>query len=147
MYKLWPLQFPPAFARDRKSLNRLKPPGVGQDEAVRKLRAHWSKLGFWPLGETEIYLLGMAQRGSGESRKDCETLAGPGVGLRTSLLERWSPTFSPESITHPLWGTDYFARYNFCLAAKLFDGHGHMFVLIFPLEGFDVLDKDRSRST
>ena len=38
----------------------------------------------------------------------------------------------------PLWGTDYFARHNFGLAAKLLDGHGHMFVLIYPLEGFDV---------
>ena len=65
--KPWPLQFTPAFARDRKALNRLKAPGVGQDEAVRKLRAYWSKLGFWPLGETGIYLLGMAQRGSGQS--------------------------------------------------------------------------------
>jgi hypothetical protein len=57
-------------------LKRLKAPGVGQDEALRKLRAYWSKIGFWPLGETGIYLLGMAQRGSGESSKDSETLAG-----------------------------------------------------------------------
>ena len=28
--KPWPLQFTPAFARDRKALNRLKAPGVGQ---------------------------------------------------------------------------------------------------------------------
>jgi hypothetical protein len=79
--KPWPLQFTPAFARDRKSLNRLKPPGVEQDEAVRKLRAYWSKLGFWPLGETGIYLLGMSQRGSGESHKGYETLAGLAAGL------------------------------------------------------------------
>jgi hypothetical protein len=79
--KPWPLQFTPAFARDRKALNRLKAPGVGQDEAVRKLRAYWSKLGFWPLGETGIYLLGMAQRGLGESRKDCETLGGPAPAM------------------------------------------------------------------
>ena len=79
--KPWPLQFTPAFARDRKALNRLKAPGVGQDEAVRKLRAYWSKLGFWPLGQTGIYLLGMAQRGSGESPKDCAPLAGPAPGL------------------------------------------------------------------
>jgi hypothetical protein len=75
--KPWPLQFTPAFARDQKALKRLKAPGVGQDEAVHKLRTYWSKLGFWPLGETGIYLLGMAQRGSGESPKDCEPLAGP----------------------------------------------------------------------
>jgi GNAT superfamily N-acetyltransferase len=64
--KPWPLQFTPAFARDRKALKKLKAPGVGQDEAVRKLRAYWSRIGFWPLGQTGIYLLGMAQR---ESRR------------------------------------------------------------------------------
>jgi hypothetical protein len=73
--KPWPLQFTPAFARDRKALNRLKAPNVGRDEAIHKLRAYWSRLGFWPLGETGIYLLGMAQRGSGESSKNFETLA------------------------------------------------------------------------
>jgi hypothetical protein len=62
--KPWPLQFTSAFARDRKALNRLKAPSVGRDEAIRKLRAFWSRLGFWPLGETGIYLLGMAQKGS-----------------------------------------------------------------------------------
>jgi len=60
-----PLQFTPAFARHQKALKRLKAPGVGRDEAVRKLRAYWSRLGFWPLGETGIYLLSIAQRGSG----------------------------------------------------------------------------------
>jgi GNAT superfamily N-acetyltransferase len=79
--KPWPLQFTPTFARDRKALKRLKPPGVGLDEAVRKLRAYWSRLGFWPLGETGIHLLGMAQRGSGGSSKKCETLAGTASGL------------------------------------------------------------------
>jgi hypothetical protein len=44
-------------------------------------------------------------------------------------MERWCP----------LRGTDYFARHKFCLAAKLLDGHGHMFGLIYPLEGFEVL--------
>jgi hypothetical protein len=78
--KPWPLQFTPAFARDRKALNRLKAPGVEQGEAVRRLRAYWSRLGFWPLGETGIYLLGMAQRGWGESAKECETLPGPASG-------------------------------------------------------------------
>src|SRR4029077_7430224 len=73
--KPWPLQFTPAFARDRRALNRLKAPSTGQDEAVRKLRAYWSRLGFWPLGETGMYMLGMAQRGSGASTKDCEPLA------------------------------------------------------------------------
>jgi hypothetical protein len=73
--KPWPLQFTPAFARDRKALNRLKAPGVEQGEAVRRLRAYSSRLGFWPLGETGIYLLGMAQRGSDGRFGKCETLA------------------------------------------------------------------------
>jgi GNAT superfamily N-acetyltransferase len=73
--KPWPLQFTPAFARDRKALKRLKAPVVGRDEALRKLRAYWSRLGFWPLGETGIYLLGMAQRGSDGRLGKCETLA------------------------------------------------------------------------
>jgi|SRR5579864_1588823 len=79
--KPWPLQFTPSFARDRKALKRLKAPGVGQDEAVRKLRAYWCRLGFWPLGETGIHLLGMAQRGSNGSPKKSETLAGAASDL------------------------------------------------------------------
>jgi GNAT superfamily N-acetyltransferase len=79
--KPWPLQFTPAFARDRKALKRLKAPAVGRDEAVRKLRAYWSRLGFWPFGATGIYLLGMAQRGSGGSRMKRETLAGTASDL------------------------------------------------------------------
>ena len=79
--KPWPLQFTPAFARDRRALKRLKVPGLGQDEAVRKLRAYWSRLGFWPLGETGIHLLSMAQRGSTGSVKRRETLLGPASGL------------------------------------------------------------------
>jgi GNAT superfamily N-acetyltransferase len=73
--KPWPLQFTPAFARDPKALKRLKAPAVGRDEAVRKLRAYWSRIGFWPLGETGIHLLGMAQRGSNESHKKSGTFA------------------------------------------------------------------------
>jgi GNAT superfamily N-acetyltransferase len=73
--KPWPLQFTPAFARDRKALKNLKAPSVGRDEAIRKLRAYWSRLGFSPLAETGIYLLGMAQRGSGGRLGKCETLA------------------------------------------------------------------------
>ena len=79
--KPWPLQFTPAFARDQKALKRLKAPGVGRDEAVRKLRAYWSRLGFWPLGETGIHVLGTAQRGSNGSRKKSETLAGAASDL------------------------------------------------------------------
>jgi hypothetical protein len=73
--KPWPLQFTPAFARDRKALNRLKAPGVGQGEALRRLREYWSRLGFWPRGDTGIYLLGVAQRESAGSKKS-ETLVG-----------------------------------------------------------------------
>jgi hypothetical protein len=73
--KPWPLQFAPASARDRKALNRLKAPSVGKDEAIRKLRAYWSRLGFWPLGKTGIHLLGMTQRGSDGRLGKCETLA------------------------------------------------------------------------
>jgi hypothetical protein len=73
--KPWPLQFTPGFARDRKALNKLKAPSVARGEAFRKLRLYWSRLGFWPLGETGIYLLGMAQRGSSGRLEKCETLA------------------------------------------------------------------------
>jgi predicted GNAT family acetyltransferase len=79
--KPWPLQFTPAYARDRKALKRLKAPPGGRDDAIHKLRAYWSRLGFWPLGETGIYLLSMAQRGSGGPQKKCETFAGPPSGL------------------------------------------------------------------
>jgi hypothetical protein len=79
--KPWPLQFTPTFARDRKALNRLKAPCVGRDEAIRKLRAYWSRLGFWPLGEAGIHVLGMAQRGSNGSGKKSETLAGAASDL------------------------------------------------------------------
>lgn len=77
----WPLQFTAAFARDQKALKRLKAPSVGRDEAVRKLRAYWSRLGFWPLGETGIHVLGIAQRGSHRSRNKSETLAGAASDL------------------------------------------------------------------
>jgi hypothetical protein len=79
--KPWPLQFTPAFARDRKALKRLKAPGVGRDEAIRKLRAYWSRLGFWPLGKTGIHVLGTAQRGPKGSSKKSETLAGAASDL------------------------------------------------------------------
>jgi GNAT superfamily N-acetyltransferase len=61
--KPWPLQFTPAVEHDRKALKRLNAPTIGQDEALRKLRAYWSKLGFWPLGNTGIYLLSISQGG------------------------------------------------------------------------------------
>lgn len=84
--KPWPLQFTPAFGRDPKALNRLKVPDVGQRAAVRKLRAYWSKLGFCALGETGIYLLGMAQRRSGESGEGCETFISPASGAASKRV-------------------------------------------------------------
>jgi hypothetical protein len=79
--KPWPLQFTPPFARNQKALKRLKAPGVGRDEAVRKLRAYWSRLGFWPLGETGIHVLGTAQQGSNGSGKKSEVVVGADSNL------------------------------------------------------------------
>jgi GNAT superfamily N-acetyltransferase len=77
----WPLQFTPSYTRDRKALKRLRAPSVGRDDAIHKLRAYWSRLGFWPLGESGIYLLSMTQRGSSEAPKKCETFAASLSGL------------------------------------------------------------------
>jgi hypothetical protein len=85
--KPWPLQFTPAFTRDRKALKGLKAPPVERDESVRKSRAHWSRLGFWPLGETGIHLLSMARRRSGAPPKKCKKPS-LDVGWQSSLLER-----------------------------------------------------------
>lgn len=67
--KPWPLQFTPSFADDPEALRRLAQPEVGKAEAVRKLRSYWSRLGFWPLGNTGIYLLSLSQRGCGISSR------------------------------------------------------------------------------
>ena len=61
--KPWPLQFTPSFADDQEALKRLALPNVSKGEAIRKLRSYWSRLGFWPLGKTGIYLLSVSQRG------------------------------------------------------------------------------------
>ena len=84
--KPWPLQFTPAYTRDSKALRRLKAPSVGRDEAIRKLRARWSQLGFWPHGETGIYLLGMAQRGSEGQPRKSSNLADSGTQLAGSRV-------------------------------------------------------------
>jgi hypothetical protein len=60
--KPWPLQFTPPIAENPEALKRLAPPNVGKAEALRKLRSYWSRLGFWPLGDTGIYLLSLSQR-------------------------------------------------------------------------------------
>ncbi len=78
--KPWPLQFTPAYARDRKALKRLNAPSVGRDDAIQKLRAYWSRLGFWPHGDSGIYLLSMTQRGSGRLPKKCETFTASSSG-------------------------------------------------------------------
>jgi hypothetical protein len=61
--KPWPLQFAPSVADDQEALKRLALPHVSKGEAIRKLRSYWSCLGFWPLGNTGIYLLSISQRG------------------------------------------------------------------------------------
>jgi len=61
--KPWPLQFTPAVAEDQEALKRLALPNVSKGEAIQKLRSYWSRLGFWPLGNTGIYLLSVSQRG------------------------------------------------------------------------------------
>ncbi len=68
--KPWPLQFTPAVADDQEALKRLALPNVSKGEAIQKLRSYWSRLGFWPLGNTGIYLLSVSQRGCRASSHD-----------------------------------------------------------------------------
>jgi hypothetical protein len=68
--KPWPLQFTPSVANDQEVLKRLALPNVSKGEAIRKLRSYWSRLGFWPLGNTGIYLLSLSQRGCRTSCQD-----------------------------------------------------------------------------
>jgi len=74
--KPWPLQFTPSIADDQEALKRLDLPKISKGEAIRKLRSYWSRLGFWPLGNTGIYLLSLSQRGcdvsSQHRRKDAQ---------------------------------------------------------------------------
>jgi hypothetical protein len=67
--KPWPQQFTPSVADDPEALKKLAPPDVGKAEALRKLRSYWSRLGFWPLGNTGLYLLSLSQRGCDSSYK------------------------------------------------------------------------------
>jgi hypothetical protein len=60
--KPWPLQFTPAFTNNPRRMLRLNPPSTDKEEAVRKLRLYWAKAGFWPLGQTGIYVMSMSQR-------------------------------------------------------------------------------------
>ncbi|HEV2468575.1 MAG TPA: hypothetical protein VGS78_05235 [Candidatus Sulfotelmatobacter sp.] len=61
--KPWPLQFTPSVADDKEALKRLALTNVSKGEAIRKLRSYWSRLGFWPLDNSGIYLLSLSQRG------------------------------------------------------------------------------------
>ncbi len=69
--KPWPLQFTPSVADDQEALKRLALPNVSKGEALRRLRSYWSRLGFWPLGNTGIYLMSLSQRGCDLSPQNC----------------------------------------------------------------------------
>src|SRR5713226_2614989 len=69
--KPWPLQFTPSVADDQEALKRLALPNVSKGEALRKLRSYWSRLGFWPLSNTGIYLLSVSQRDCDVSSRGC----------------------------------------------------------------------------
>jgi hypothetical protein len=77
--KPWPLQFTPSVADDQEALNRLTLPNVSKGEAIRKLRSYWSRLGFWPLGNSGIHLLSLSQRGCDVS--SLNRVKGPSVTL------------------------------------------------------------------
>ena len=66
--KPWPLQFSPSVAYDQEVLKRLALPNISNGVAIRKLRSYWSHLGFWPLGNTGIYLLSVSQSRDVSSR-------------------------------------------------------------------------------
>ncbi len=68
--KPWPLQFTPSAVDNQEASKRLALPKVSKGEAIRKLRLYWSHLGFWPLGNTGIYLLSLSQRGCDMSSQD-----------------------------------------------------------------------------
>jgi hypothetical protein len=68
--KPWPLQFTPSVADLQETLKRLALPNVSEGKAIRQLRSYWSRLGFWPLGNTGIYLLSLSQRGCDVSSQD-----------------------------------------------------------------------------
>ena len=60
--KPWPLQFTPAFMSNPRRMQRLKPPGADKEESLRRLRLYWARAGFWPLGQTGVYVMSMSQR-------------------------------------------------------------------------------------
>lgn len=68
--KPWPLQFTPSIANDPKALKQLALPDISEGEAIRKLRSYWSRLGFWPIRNTGIYVLSRSQRACEVSSQD-----------------------------------------------------------------------------
>ena len=74
--KPWPLQFTSFVSDNQETLKRLALPNVSKGEAIRKLRSYWSRLGFWPLRNTGIYLLSLSQRSCDASSR------GRGKGLQ-----------------------------------------------------------------
>ncbi|MBZ5525553.1 MAG: hypothetical protein LAP21_25300 [Acidobacteriia bacterium] len=60
--KPWPLQFTPAFAKDRRKMQRLRSPNTDEMTSLRKLQRYWSRAGFWPFGESGIYVMSTSQR-------------------------------------------------------------------------------------
>jgi hypothetical protein len=68
--KPWPPQFTPSAVDNQEALKRLALPKVSKGEAIRKVRSYWSHLGFWPLGNTGIYLLSLSQRDCDVSSQD-----------------------------------------------------------------------------
>ncbi len=60
--KPWPLQFTAAFEANSQKLEQLRPPLTDLETAVLRLRTYWSKAGFWPVGNSGIYVMSTSQR-------------------------------------------------------------------------------------
>jgi GNAT superfamily N-acetyltransferase len=58
----WPIQFTPAAKTDPAAIERLALPNIKEGVALEKLRKYVSRIGFWPLGDTGIYVMSMSQR-------------------------------------------------------------------------------------
>jgi GNAT superfamily N-acetyltransferase len=58
----WPIQFTPAAKADPAVIERLALPKTKEGVALEKLRKYIARIGFWPLGDTGIYVLSMSQR-------------------------------------------------------------------------------------
>lgn len=59
----WPIQFTPAAKADPAVVGRLALPDIKKEGvALEKLRKYVARIGFWPLGDTGIYVMSMSQR-------------------------------------------------------------------------------------